>query len=124
MECLGDRDQRCELALSIVPQKLMHRSITAFKVVGAGPVLRAAVQARERGRGTVSLVPEAAARKTLLKRVSAIASAGGPVTASERGRLARLSQVLVAPIEKTAAHATPGRPSSARATTRSGAVLH
>ena len=72
----------------------------------------------------VSLVPEAAARKTLLKRVSAIASAGGPVTASERGRLARLSQVLAAPIEKTAAHATPGRPSSARATTRSGAVLH
>ena len=48
MECVGDRDQRCALALSIAPQKLMHRSIAAVKVVRAGPVLGAAAQARER----------------------------------------------------------------------------
>ena len=55
----------------------------------------------------MSLVPEAAARKALLKQVSAIASAGGPLTPAAAP--ARLSQVLAAPIEKSAAHATPGR---------------
>ena len=71
-----------------------------------------------------SLVPEADARKKLLQHVQAIVSAGDPLSAAEHDRLARLSQVLAAPMEKPAAPATSGRPSATRATARPDAVVH
>ena len=63
-----------------------------------------------------SWCPEADARKELLKQVHAIVGAGDPPLAAERDRLARLSQVLAAPIEKPVAAA--GRPSAPHAQCR------
>ena len=71
-----------------------------------------------------SLLPKADARKELLKQVRAIASAGDPLTAAERDRLARLSQVLSMPIGKSELLATFGRPTGVRATARPNAELH
>ena len=56
-----------------------------------------------------SLVPEADARKELLKQVRAIVGAGDPPTAAERDRLTRLSQVLAMPIGSRRGP-RPGRP--------------
>jgi hypothetical protein len=53
-----------------------------------------------------SLLPKADARKELLKQARAIASAGDPLTAAERDRLGRLSQVLSMPIGKSELLAT------------------
>ncbi len=71
-----------------------------------------------------SLVPEADARKELLNQVHAIVGAGDPPLAAERDRLARLSQVLAAPIEKAAALVTSGRASVAGTTARRSAAPH
>ena len=62
-----------------------------------------------------SLLPKADARKELLKQVRAIASAGDPLTAAERDRLARLSQVLALPMQKPVVAATAGASSNVRA---------
>jgi hypothetical protein len=55
-------------------------------------------------------------RKELLKQINAIVGAGDPPLAAERDRLAHLSQVLAAPIEK-AAPLVPSRPASLSGTT-------
>ena len=65
-----------------------------------------------------SLVPEADARKELLKQVRAIVGAGDPPTAAERDRLARLSQVLAEPMEKPATPAASRRAAAAKDATR------
>ena len=55
---------------------------------------------------------------------TAIVGAGDPPLAAERDRLARLSQVLAAPIEKAAALVPSGRASVAGTTARRSAVSH
>jgi hypothetical protein len=69
------------------------------------------------------LVPDRGARKKLLNQVHAIVSAGDSPLAAERDRLAELSQVLEAPIEKTVALVTSG-PVSAETTARRSAAPH
>ncbi len=70
------------------------------------------------------LVPKADARKELLKQVNAIVGLGDPPLTAERDRLAHLSQVLAAPIEKTATLVTSGRATAAGTTARRSMVSH
>ena len=44
-------DQRCALALNVARQQLMRLSLAEFKVIGAGPVLRAPARAGASDRG-------------------------------------------------------------------------
>jgi hypothetical protein len=93
-------DQRCALALNDARQRLMHLSLAQFKVLVRDQffVLQAAPDRAV--EALASLVPEADARKNLLKRVNAIIGAGNSPPAAGRDRLARLSQVLDMPLEK------------------------
>ena len=93
-------DQRCALALNAARQQLMHLSLAEFKALVRDQFF---VLQLERDRAVevlASMVPEADARKELLEQVHAIVERGDPPIAAERDRLARLSQVLAAPIEK------------------------
>ena len=101
-------DQRCALALNVARQQLMHLSLAAFKVLVRDQFFVLQLEPERAVEVLASLVPEADARKKLLKQVSAITGAGDPPTAAEQGRLARLSQVLAAPIERPAVHASVG----------------
>jgi hypothetical protein len=60
----------------------------------------------------------------LLAQAQAIVGAGGPPTAAERDRLARLSQILAVPIEKPAALKKPGPAPTGKTTTRPRTVSH
>jgi len=93
-------DQRCALALNVARQRLMHLSLAQFKVLVRDQffVLQAAPDRAV--EALAFLVPEADARKDLLKRVNAVIGAGGAPLAAGRDRLARLSQVLDVPLEK------------------------
>jgi hypothetical protein len=71
-----------------------------------------------------SLVPEADARRDLLKQVNAIVGTGDTPLAAEWDRLARLSQVLMLPIGKPVAPATFGQTSVARTTAKPSALSH
>jgi hypothetical protein len=71
-----------------------------------------------------SLVPEADLRKEVLKQAEAIVGAGGPPTAAERDRLARLTEVLAVPIDKPVALAKSGRSAGAGTTAHRPAVSH
>ena len=93
-------DQRCALALNVARQKLMHLSLAEFKVMVRDQFFVLQLEPERAIEALPSLVPEADARKELLKQVRAIASAGDPLTVAERDRLARLSQALGVPIEK------------------------
>ena len=117
-------DQRCALALNVARQQLMHLSLAEFKVLVRDQFFVLQLEPERAMDVLATLVPEADARKELLKQVRAIVGAGDPPTAAERDRLARLSQVLAVPMEKPAAPATSGRPSATRATARPDAVLH
>jgi len=70
-----------------------------------------------------SLVPEGDARKELLMQVHTIVGAGNPPRAAERDRLAELSRVLAAPIEKPVALVTSAASVAGRNARRS-AVSH
>ena len=105
-------DQRCALALNVARQKLMHLSLAEFKALVRDQSFVLQLERERAVEALASLVPEADARKELLKQVHAIVGAGDPPIAAERDRLARLSQVLAAPIEKTVALVTSGRPSA------------
>jgi hypothetical protein len=108
-------DQRCGFALNVARQQLMHLSLAEFKVLVRDQFFVLQLERERAVDALTSLVPEADARKDLLKQVHAIVGAGDPPNAAERDRLARLSQVLAAPIEKSAAPAAPGRTSASRA---------
>jgi hypothetical protein len=120
----GVLDQRCALALNIARQQLMHLSLAAFKVLVRDQFFVLQLEPERAVEALAPLVPKAAARKELLQQVRAIIGAGDPPTAAERDHLARLSQVLAAPIEKPATHVTAPRSSGARATTKAHAVVH
>ena len=102
-------DQRCALALNVARQKLMHLSLAEFKALVRDQFFVLQLERERAVEVLASLVPEADARKELLKQVHAIVGAGDPPSAAERDRLARLSQVLAVPIEKPVALATSGR---------------
>ena len=102
-------DQRCALALNVARQQLMHLSLAEFKVLVRDQFFVLQLEPERAIEALASIVPKADARKELLKQVRAIAGAGDPPTPAERDRLARLSQVLAAPIEKPVAPATSRR---------------
>jgi Protein of unknown function (DUF3141) len=116
-------DQRCALALNVARQQLMHLSLAAFKVLVRDQFFVLHLEPERAVEVLASLVPGADARKKLLKQVSAITGAGDPPSEAEQGRLARLSQVLAAPIERPAVHASSAQHSGARTTVRSHAVV-
>jgi hypothetical protein len=102
-------DQRCALALNVARQQLMHLSVADFKVLVRGQFFITQLEGERAVEVLASLVPEANARRELLKQVLAIVNPGDPPNAAERDRLARLTQVLAAPIVKPAIPATSGR---------------
>ena len=91
----------------------MHLSLAEFKVLVRDQFFVLQLEHERAVEALATLVPEADARKELLKQVHAIVGAGDPPNAAERDRLARLSQVLAVPIEKRGA-AISGRPSAPR----------
>jgi hypothetical protein len=117
-------DQRSALALNVARQKLMHLSLAEFKALVRDQAFLLQLERERAVEALASLVPEADARKELLKQVHVIVGAGDPPLAAERDRLARLSQVLTAPIEKAAALVTSGRASVAGTTARRSAAPH
>ncbi len=92
-------DQRCALALNVARQQLMHLSLAAFKVMVRDQFFVLQLEPERAVEALRSLVPEADARKKLLKELHTIVGAGGPLIAAERDRLARLSLVLGKPVE-------------------------
>jgi hypothetical protein len=92
-------DQRCALALNVARQQLMHLSLAAFKVMVRDQFFVLQLEPERAVEALRSLVPEADARKKLLKELHTIVGAGGPLIAAERDRLARLSLVLGEPVE-------------------------
>ena len=117
-------DQRCALALNVARQQLMRLSLAEFKVLVRDQFFVLQLEPERAIEVLPSLLPKADARKELLKQVRAIASAGDPLTAADRDRLARLSQVLSMPIGKPEPLATSGRPTGVRATAKREAELH
>ena len=117
-------DQRCALALNVARQQLMRLSVAEFKTLVRDQFFVLQLEPERAIEVLPSLVPELDARKKLLKQVRAIASAGDPLTAAERDRLARLSQALGVPIERPPAPASSGRLIDAGATSRREAELH
>ncbi len=80
----------------------MHLSLAAFKALVRDQAFLLQLERERAVEALAVLVPEAAARKELLMQVDAIVGAGDSPLAAERDRLAELSQVLAAPIEKPA----------------------
>jgi hypothetical protein len=117
-------DQRSALALNAARQKLMHLSLADFKALVRDQAFLLQFERERAVEALTALVPEADARKELLKQVHAIVGAGDSPRAAERERLAELSRVLAAPVEKTAALVTSGRASVAGTTARRSVVSH
>jgi hypothetical protein len=117
-------DQRCALALNAARQHLMRLSLAAFKVMVRDQFFVLLLEHEQAVEALATLVPKPDARKQLLQHVQAIVSAGDPPSAAEHERLARLSQVLAAPMEKPAVPAMSGRSSATRANANPDAVLH
>ena len=81
-------DQRSALALNVARQRLMHLSLAEFKALVREQAFLLQLE-RERAVETLaSLVPDASARKELLKQVNAIVGASDIPLAAERDRLA------------------------------------
>jgi hypothetical protein len=108
-------DQRCAYALNAARQKLMHLSLPEFKTLVRDQFFVLQIEHERAVEVLASLVPEADARKELLKQVQMIVSAGDPAVAVERDHLARLSQILAVPIQKPLALVTSGRASAIKA---------
>jgi hypothetical protein len=96
-------DERSAFALNVARQKLMGRSLDAFKALVRDQFFVLLLQRDRAIEVLPTLVPEADTRTELLKQVEAIVTAGGPPTAAERDRLARLSHVLAVPAPKPVA---------------------
>ncbi len=90
-------DQRCALALNVARQQLLHLSLAEFKELVRDQFFVLLFQPDRAVEVLGSLVPEADARKELLKQVDAIVRAGDPLPAAALDRLNRLSQVLRVP---------------------------
>jgi hypothetical protein len=116
-------DQRSALALNVARQKLMHLSLAAFKAMVRDQAFLLQLERERAVEALASLIPDASTRKELLKQVHAIVGAGDAPLAAERDRLAELSQVLAAPIEKTAA-LVPSGPVSIETTARRSSASH
>jgi hypothetical protein len=101
-------DQRCALALNVARQRLMHLSLAQFKVLVRDQFFVLQLEPTRAVEALAFLVPEADARKDLLKRLNAIVGAGDfPLTAG-RDRLARVAAVLDVPPEKRPAGVASG----------------
>jgi len=98
-------DQRTALALNVARQKLMHLSLGEFKAQVRDQFFILQLERERAVEALANLVPEANARRELLKKVRAIVSADGSMTAAERERLARVSKLLGIPVEKPVASA-------------------
>jgi len=108
-------DQRSALALNVARKKLMHLSLAAFKALVREQAFLLQLEPERAVDALASLVPETDGRKELLKQVNAIVGASDLPLAAERQRLARLSQVLPAPKEKTATLVPSDRAGARRA---------
>ncbi len=117
-------DQRCALALNAARQHLMRLSLAAFKVLVRDQFFVLQLEHEQAVDALATMVPEANARKELLQHVQAIVSAGDPPSAAEHERLARLSQVLTAPMEQATVSAISSRPSATRPNARTDTVVH
>ena len=117
-------DQRCALALNAARQHLMRLSLAAFKVLVRDQFFVLQLEHEQAVDALATMVPEANARKKLLQHVQAIVSAGDPPSAAEHERLARLSQVLTAPMEQATVSAISSRPSATRPNARTDTVVH
>lgn len=93
-------DQRCALALNVARQRLMHLSLAQFKVLVRDQFFVLQLEPTRAVEALAFLVPEAGARKDLLKRLNAIVGAGDFPLAAGRDRLARVAAVLDVPPEK------------------------
>jgi hypothetical protein len=115
-------DGRCALALNAARQQLMRLSLAEFKVLVRDQFFVLQLEGDRAVEVLASMVQEADARKKLLEQVHAIVGIGDPPIAAERDHLARLSHVLVVPIEKPVTPA-PSRP-AAKVAAQPAAVLH
>jgi hypothetical protein len=106
-------DQRCALALNVARQKLMHRSLTQFKLLVRNQFFVLQLEHEHAVEVLATMVPEADERKQLLESVNVIVGAGDLPLAAERARLTRLSQVLAVRTKK---------PATPKATTRTAAA--
>ncbi len=101
-------DQRCALALNVARKTLMHLSLAEFKALLRDQSFVLQLERERAVEALAVMVPEAQARKDLLKQVRAIVSAGDLPLATERDRLRRLAEVLGLPVEQPAALETSG----------------
>jgi len=106
----GERmiDQRCALALNVARKTLMHLSLAEFKALLRDQSFVLQLERERAVEALAVMVPQAQARKDLLKQVNAIVSAGDLPLATERDRLSRLAEVLGLPIEQSMALETSG----------------
>jgi len=106
----GERmiDQRCALALNVARKTLMHLSLAEFKALLRDQSFVLQLERERAVEALAVMVPQAQARKDLLKQVNAIVSAGDLPLATERDRLSRLAEVLGLPIEQPMALETSG----------------
>ena len=100
-------DARSAFAISVAHQKLMARSLEAFKALVREQFFVLMLERERAVEALATLVTDADARKDLLKQVEAIVTADGPPTAAERDRLAKLSQALAVPAPKAVAPPPP-----------------
>jgi uncharacterized tellurite resistance protein B-like protein len=99
-------NQRCACALTAMRQKLMHLSLAEFKAMVRDQFFVLQLDHKRAVDVLASLVPEADARKELLKQVQTIVSADGASIPTERDHLVRLSKVLRVTAEKPLALVT------------------
>ncbi len=111
-------DQRCALALNVARKELMHLSLAAFKLMVRDQFFVLQLEPERALAALPSLVPEADARKKLLKELQTIAGASGPLKAGELDRFARLSVVLGERAEKPDTPAVARRPPAVAARLR------
>jgi hypothetical protein len=116
-------DQRCALALNVARQQFMRLSLAEFKVMVRDQSFVLQLEPERAVEVLPSLVSEPEARQELLKQMRAIVSAGSPLSAAERDRVARVSQVLAGPVEKPAARRAISRPEGVGANPVPGEVL-
>lgn len=102
----------------------MRLSLAEFKVVVRDQFFVLQLEPERAVEVLQSLVLEVEARNELLNQARAIVSAGDPLTAAERDRLARLPQVLPVPIEKPQAPPATAGPRAAKVTAKPEHALH
>ena len=117
-------DQRCALALNAARKKLMHLTLAQFKSLVRDQFFVLQLERDRAVEALASLVREADARKELLEQVQTIVTAGDPLIAAARDRLARLAQILTIPIEKPLARVTPARTSAVETADQGAKVVH